>query len=73
MNMADAIRLGTFKYPPSAHGKKVWNAKLTDEKVRVIRAAYPLVASKKALALAFGIDPETCRRIADGDAWRHVT
>ena len=69
MNMEDAIRLGTFKFPPRVRGDAVHNAKLTDEKVRLIRAAYPLVFSKKALAIAFGIHPEHCRRIARGESW----
>jgi hypothetical protein len=72
MNVADAIRQGTFKFPPIKRGGDVASSKLTDEKVEAIKAAFPHVLNKRALAMAFGINADYMKRIVLGESWKHL-
>lgn len=67
-NEADKRRHGRV-----AEGERHGQVKLTEEGVRIIRAAIPAgLWDVTAAAKVFGVDASTIRRIAAGGAWRHV-
>lgn len=69
-NEADKRRHGTWR----RHGLKGSNhhrAKLSDADITAIRAAAK-PGNGEALAAVFGVDRSTIRRVARGEAWRHV-
>jgi HNH endonuclease/NUMOD4 motif-containing protein len=65
-NLSDAI--GNGKIPL---GEKVYNAKLTIEAVRYIRANPDLLLGM--LALEFGVSANAVRQVREGITWKHVT
>ncbi len=64
-NSADAVRKGRM-HP----GEKNYNAKLTDDSVRAIRASSE---SNKALAARYGVNQSEVSRVRSGKAWRYVS
>lgn len=58
--------------PPVARGEQHFKAKLTDEKVRTIRAFAADGVPQLKLAEAFGVNQSTIQRILSGRAWAHV-
>lgn len=67
-NEADKKRHGTV-----ARGESHGNAKLTEDAVRIIRAAIPAgLWDTENAAKVFGVCPSTIRRIALGRDWKHV-
>jgi transposase-like protein len=57
--------------PPSM-GERNSSARMTEEKVRALRAAYDAGAALSGLANAFGISHRAARHIAHRTSWRHV-
>jgi hypothetical protein len=55
----------------STKGTQRWNAKLTDEAVRQIRA--DVVRSHAEVAIALGVSRRLVRLVRDGAIWQHVT
>ncbi len=54
-------------------GTERWNAKLTDEKVRQIRARWRVGdISNRQIAAQYGVSEQTIGRIVNGFAWQHV-
>ena len=56
----------------SGLGEKNPDARLTEEKVRVIKWAFHYGASKKYLAHAFNVSRKTIQRTVEGTNWKHV-
>lgn len=54
-------------------GEKTGMAKLTDEKVRQVRALHEAGHSYRQLGAAFGVTKATIQAIAEGRTWQHVT
>lgn len=71
-NMRDCIQKGRFSNPPRFVGSGHPEAKLTEEKVRQIRAAVQAGSKKRPLARFYGIDRGTLRSILEYRTWRHV-
>ena len=64
---------GARKHPESqVRGDAAWNAKLTPDAVRAIRAAYALGESGAALGRRFGVSGVVALHVAKGLRWRHV-
>ena len=56
-----------------AKGSRNSQAKLTEDAVRKIRAAYRAGGTTKAaLAQTFGVSPTTVGRVVSGERWKHV-
>lgn len=53
-------------------GERVWSAKLTEDKVRAIRAMRKAGCNLSVIATAFGIHDRTVGAILKGKTWRHV-
>jgi hypothetical protein len=56
----------------TARGERSAPAKLTDAKVRDIRARFSHGEGIVPIASSVGVDVATCRRVLDGKTWRHV-
>jgi hypothetical protein len=61
----------TWRHGRTPWGTRAWNAKLTDETVRAIRAAYGS-DTEANLARRFGIAQSTLHGVATRKRWRHV-
>lgn len=57
--------------PPSV-GERNSAAKLTESKVRAIRAAAAAGGRASALATAFGVSDRAVRHIVRGTSWTHI-
>jgi hypothetical protein len=68
-NNKDARRKGRSKW---VSGSKVYNAKLTEAKVRHIRKRAAAGESNRALAKEFGMCPQTIDVMILRKTWRHV-
>lgn len=66
-NRADSIAHGTL-----ARGEDFPQAKLTDDKVRMLRARNAAGESPKALAKEFGIHKRNVFRVLNRDTWKHI-
>jgi hypothetical protein len=68
-NMKDASKKGRLQ-----KGVQKYNAKLTDEKVRTIRNLFHIKKwSAGKIARIFGLNEANAWRIANRQAWKHVT
>ncbi|WP_343828676.1 NUMOD4 motif-containing HNH endonuclease [Brevundimonas olei] len=65
-NLHDAVRNG--KKPV---GERVWNAKLRDRDIPLIRRALE-DRTPEAVANDFGVSPASIRQIQSGRAWAHI-
>lgn len=66
-NQADKVKHGTH-----LQGEQLYNAKLTEEAIRAIRAAGAAGARQEDIGRAYGIHQRTVSRILRREAWRHV-
>ena len=57
---------------PAVHGENHPAAKLTEEKVRAIRAAIATGKSMRDIAVEFGTSASTVAKIHTGLVWRHL-
>lgn len=76
-NVQDAVRHGTHAFVlPTARnarrGEASPHAKLTDDKVRAIRASAKAGHAERAIARAFGMSPGQVHKIISREAWPHV-
>jgi hypothetical protein len=55
-----------------ARGERVAGARLTEAAVRTIRERFAAGASKRELALAFGVSRRTIQFAVEGKSWAHV-
>lgn len=71
-NMADAVRDKLLKN--HRRGEGTWKARLTEEKVREIRALYSGGGrTLRSLAKQFGVDDCTIGDVVHGRTWKHVS
>lgn len=67
-NYQDSVRHGTY-----THGEKVGAAKLTDDKVRLLRAEYESgTTSQRKLAEKYGVTLVTIQHAIHRRTWSHV-
>lgn len=78
-NMADKVAKGRQAHGPAmlinkqtAFGSKVGGAKLTDDKVRDIRAKRLAGYTLMKLAIEYGVKNNTIHHITSGRTWRHL-
>lgn len=64
-----SVTSGTL--PPSV-GERNSAAKLTESKVRAIRAAYTAGGRASALATAFDVSDRAVRHVVRGTSWTHI-
>ncbi|MFC9935344.1 hypothetical protein [Glutamicibacter sp. NPDC127525] len=58
---------------PIKHGEQHYSAKLTDQKVQLIRDTYkPGEVSYTDLAESYGVNKSTISRIIAGTTWKHL-
>jgi hypothetical protein len=72
-NVQDSISKGRFK---RRRGSDVYNAKLTDDAVRVIRRTFKTGSREsgtKPLARRFGVSPRTIEAVIDNKTWRGIS
>lgn len=72
-NMRDCIAKGRFVPPPVYLGVEHHAAKLTPERVRVIRARFADGQSVTGLARAFSVNTGTISDVVRNRTWRHVS
>lgn len=70
-NVQQAVDRGLF-VPKVSRGEKHGRAKLTEEKVRVMRELRDMGASLRQLRVAFDTPHSTVCNIVSGRTWRHV-
>lgn len=68
-NIADKVARGRVQ-----HGEGCYNARLTEDAVRAIRARFvPYKTTKQMLADEYGVSTVTIDRVVRRVAWKHVT
>lgn len=70
-NTADMVAKGRHRPPPYPIGEQQWSAKLTAEKVRLIRSMADNY-SHRDISSRFSISKTQVARILCGKSWRHV-
>ncbi len=72
--LAKGAQNGQLMHPErTARGEKVGKAKLTEEKVRAMRALYQAGGrTHKSIGQEFGVAEPTARQVIVGETWKHV-
>lgn len=70
-NMRHAREVLNAPLPPGVPGEQHWNARLTTDQVRAIRAAYP-TQTQRAIAAQYGVHPAAISDIVCRRKWKHV-
>ena len=71
-NMRDCRQKGRNRLPPALLGSSNNRAKLTDERVRELRARYAAGENLSQLSRSLGMARSSLSRIVKGDGWKHV-
>jgi hypothetical protein len=71
-NLQDMRDKGRGTIPPAEHGEERYNAKLTDDRVRTLRAVRAAGGSVTALAKEWGVSQACAASAAVGRSWKHV-
>lgn len=71
-NMKDGVAKGRFSRTHQAKGEQRYNAKLTNDDVLAIRAAYASGEYQKDIAARYGMVQQSIHEIVTRKTWRHI-
>ena len=72
-NARDKIAKGRGTKPPILAGERNRQAKLTDEAVRLMRAAYDAGETMRSLSRRFGVSRPVVSGVVRRESWKHVS
>lgn len=72
MSAQNAVMSSQSGALPPHTGERNSAARLTERKVRAIRAAFDAGASVSGLAIAFDVSDRTIRHVVRGTSWTHI-